>query len=178
LTATIAQYAGRSAASIPPTSKLETGDGGGGFRVQGSGFRVNRAEVGIFEGAVIECPEPRTLNPEPLPAVAIVSQFADDPEMAAILERFVAGLEGHVATMCGALADRRFDDLRRAAHQMKGSGGSYGYAMLTDAAKALEDAAKSGNAAAALSAFNQVSTLCQAIETGHQLHACSGKSSP
>ena len=45
----------------------------GGFRVQGSGFRVNRPEVGISEGAETECPEPRTLNPEPFPALAGVA---------------------------------------------------------------------------------------------------------
>ena len=36
--------------------------------------------------------------------------------------------------------------LRQLAHQMKGSGGSYGYQILTESAKKLEDEAKNRDA--------------------------------
>jgi HPt (histidine-containing phosphotransfer) domain-containing protein len=73
-----------------------------------------------------------------------------------------------------ALADHRYEDLQRAAHQMKGSAGSYGYPALTDAAKALEDAMKNRDLAAAVPALERVAALCRAIEENHQPCARAG----
>ncbi len=110
-------------------------------------------------------------RPEADAQEALVSQFADDPDMAAILERFVAGLDAQVRAMHEAITDHRYEDLRRAAHRMKGAGGSYGYPALTDAARALEDAAKNEDPAAATSALRRLTALCQAVQRGHDLYA-------
>jgi PAS domain S-box-containing protein len=109
---------------------------------------------------------------------ALVSQFADDPDIAAILERFVAGLDAQVRAMHEAMAGHRYEDLRRAAHRMKGAGGSYGYPALTDAARALEDAATNEDPAGAASALERLTALCQAIEKGRDRYARSGKGEP
>jgi PAS domain S-box-containing protein len=111
---------------------------------------------------------------QPAAGEAIRSEFADDPEIAAILKGFIAGLEGQVGAMHKALADHRYEDLQRAAHQMKGSAGSYGYPALTDAAKALEDAMKNRDLAAAVPALERVAALCRAIEENHQPCARAG----
>jgi len=108
---------------------------------------------------------------------APVSQFADDPDIAAILGPFVAGLDAQVRAMHEALAGHRHQDLRRVAHQMKGAGGSYGYPALTDAAKALEDAAKNEDPAGAATALERLAALCQAIQRGHDLCAPSERGS-
>jgi HPt (histidine-containing phosphotransfer) domain-containing protein len=102
---------------------------------------------------------------------AVVSQFVDDPDIVAILGPFVAGLDAQVRAMREALAEHRYEDLRRAAHRMKGAGGSYGYPALTDAARALEDAAKNEDPAGAASALERLTALCQAIQRGHDLCA-------
>jgi len=109
---------------------------------------------------------------------AIRSQFADDPSMADLLAAFVARLDSQVVAMRAALADRRYEDLQRAAHQMKGSGGSYGYPTLSDAARALEDAVKNRDVATAASALNHLAGLCQTIKHGHELCACAGGAEP
>jgi signal transduction histidine kinase/CheY-like chemotaxis protein/HPt (histidine-containing phosphotransfer) domain-containing protein len=98
------------------------------------------------------------------------SEFADDPEMASILEAFLARLDGQVDAMRRALANGCCDELQRLAHKLKGSAGSYGYPSLTDAARALEDAAKAGDRAAMAPALVRVTALCHAIEETR--HAC------
>ncbi len=72
----------------------------------------------------------------------LISDFADDPGLAAIIEQFVAALPERLAAIEKALAERDMDTLVRLAHQLKGAGGSFGFAPITEAAKALECAAK------------------------------------
>ena len=77
--------------------------------------------------------------------------------------------------MRSALSNARFEDLHRLAHRMKGSGGNYGYSMLTDAAKHLEDAAKAQDLQSAGQALHQVALLCQAIEKGYRNYMTAGE---
>ena len=57
-----------------------------------------------------------------------------------------------------------YEGLRRLAHQMKGAGGSYGYQVLTEAAKKLEDAAKTRDVEAGKAALEEFEALCQAVD--------------
>jgi HPt (histidine-containing phosphotransfer) domain-containing protein len=98
---------------------------------------------------------------------AIVSQYADDPEIAEILGGFVERLAGQVDAMRQALADGREEELKRLAHRLKGAGGSYGYPRLTEACKVLEEAAQAHETAAEAAAFAAVAALSQAIEQGY-----------
>ena len=101
----------------------------------------------------------------------IQSEFADDPDLADIIDEFVAGLAGTLDAMEDASANNDHEGLQRLAHQLKGTGGGYGYPQLTDAAKALETAAKAADPEAARLALNRLAQLRQAIEAGHQAHA-------
>jgi PAS domain S-box-containing protein len=113
-------------------------------------------------------PEPHTLNGD-LPE-AIQSEYADDPDIADILDEFVAGLGGAVASMRNALANNHHEGLQILAHKLKGAGGGYGYPQLTETATILEDAAKAKDGGAARLAMNDLNKLCKAIEAGHQDH--------
>jgi len=96
----------------------------------------------------------------------IPSQFADDPQLADILPRFVERLPSQLDALCEALEEERLEDVERLAHQLTGAGGSYGYPTLSEVAKSLELAAKArdmGKAAAALAGVREV---CAAIQTG------------
>lgn len=73
-----------------------------------------------------------------------------------------------------ALGNVQFADLHRLAHKMKGSGGNYGYPMLTDAAKDLEDAAKAQDLQSAGAALHKVALLCQAIQKGYRNYTTAG----
>ncbi len=116
-------------------------------------------------GAVDDAPP---LKPLPLgDDRPIISRFAGDPDLAELLAGFVGRLQDQVQAMRQALCDSRFDDLRRDAHKLKGAGGSYGYPMLTEACKNLEEAAKVQNAGAATTALDAVADLVRAIENGY-----------
>ena len=91
------------------------------------------------------------------------SDFADDPDMAELIDAFVDGLATTIAGIEAALASGRLDELARLAHQVKGAGGSYGFPSLTDAARAVEADVRSGAAADALEAkVEHLAALCRA----------------
>ncbi len=115
---------------------------------------------------VQEEPETKTQSvPE-----AICSAYADDTDLVELIDEFVAGLEDEVQAMRKVLMDGDYDGLCRLAHQMKGAGGSYGYQMLTDAAKVLEAAAKAEDTKAGTTALNELEALCQAADRGRKVH--------
>jgi len=91
------------------------------------------------------------------------SQFADDPAMAEILDNFLTSLESQLGTMQELWAKGQEEELRRQAHRLKGSGGSYGYPALTEAAAALEEAIKRGDAQAKSAALEGLLALGWAI---------------
>jgi CheY-like chemotaxis protein len=94
----------------------------------------------------------------------IVSKFINQPEMTALIQRFVGRIGDQLNAMRKAMVNHEHEELRSLAHQTKGAGGSYGYPQLTDACKVLEDAARARNEAAENAAFNKVAVLVRAIE--------------
>lgn len=66
------------------------------------------------------------------------SELADDPDLAEIVELFVAEMPGRVANLEARFEQRQWAELERAAHQIKGAAGSYGFNQLTPAAARLE----------------------------------------
>jgi len=106
---------------------------------------------------------------------AIVSQFIADPDIASVLGGFVARLEDQIDAMHQAFANRRFEELQRHAHKVKGAGGSYGYPSLTDAAKVLEDAAKEQDGVAAGDALNAIDRLFLAMKKGNSANIPAGR---
>jgi PAS domain S-box-containing protein len=104
----------------------------------------------------------------------IISQYVDDPDIMPILGGYVERLGDQVDEMRSALSNARFEDLHRLAHRMKGSGGNYGYTMLTDAAKLLEDAAQAQDLQSAGEALHKVAFLCQSIEKGFRNYNTAG----
>ncbi len=103
----------------------------------------------------------------------IQSEFADDPDMVAVINDFVARLPLTLAAMSDALANNIHEELRRLAHQLKGSGGGYGYPSLTEKAREVEDAAKADDMETARLALNELQVLTLAIVAGHKVNAVS-----
>lgn len=73
----------------------------------------------------------------------IVSEFHDDPDMAELLQEFGESLEATCERLQQALREENLEDIRRIGHQLKGSGGGYGYPQITEAGGALEEAVRS-----------------------------------
>jgi HPt (histidine-containing phosphotransfer) domain-containing protein len=68
----------------------------------------------------------------------ILSDFASDPDMRDLVEMFVMEMPQKVTVMESAMAESRWDILRRMAHQMKGAAGGYGFAVVSESAGHLE----------------------------------------
>ncbi|MGA2616098.1 MAG: PAS domain S-box protein [Thermoguttaceae bacterium] len=103
-------------------------------------------------------------------SAGIASQFADDPQLADILPRFVERLPSQLDALCEALAEERLADAERLAHRIKGAGGSYGYPTLSEVAMLLEVAAKAQDLGRATAALLEVKEVCAAIQTGWASH--------
>jgi HPt (histidine-containing phosphotransfer) domain-containing protein len=117
--------------------------------------------LGLEGGPVVAAPEETSSDQ------AIHSVFGSDPDMAGIIEEFVGQLPQRVGEMRAAERNGQWEVLHRLAHQMKGAGGSYGYACLTDAARDLEAHASPEDAEAAIRALDHLGQLCEKIQAGH-----------
>lgn len=70
------------------------------------------------------------------------SELAGDPEMKELLEQFVSEMPSRIAELASAWSEERREQLRILAHRLKGSGASYGYPSVGQAAGALESGLK------------------------------------
>lgn len=70
----------------------------------------------------------------------IRSEFADDPDMAELVELFVSELPHRIDAVGEAVQTRDLKALARLAHQLRGAAPSYGFAQLGQTAGGLEDA--------------------------------------
>lgn len=69
---------------------------------------------------------------------AIVSRYADDPEMAELVSVFVNELPARAAAFSAAALEADVERLRGLAHQLKGSAAGYGFDPLGDVAGRIE----------------------------------------
>lgn len=68
----------------------------------------------------------------------IRSVFADDEDFAELLEMFVGSISEKSTELQSALQQRDFETIRVISHQLKGAGGGYGFAGLTEVAALVE----------------------------------------
>jgi len=66
------------------------------------------------------------------------STFADDPEMADVVEVFIRQLPHRIESLRSLMLAGELEALRDAAHQIKGAGGGYGYPTMSEKAADLE----------------------------------------
>lgn len=66
------------------------------------------------------------------------SRFAGDAEMVELVAEFVQELPRRAETFQGLLRASQFDELRRAAHQLKGAAGGYGFPTISESAATVE----------------------------------------
>ncbi len=82
----------------------------------------------------------------------IRSALSSDPRLAVVVAGFVARLPAAVAELNELAAADRPADLTRAAHRLRGAGGSYGFGPISDAAAALENRLLAGDQPPAVAA--------------------------
>lgn len=83
----------------------------------------------------------RTSANEPIP-----SAHAGDAGLMDLVREYVAGLCAETQEMHRLLATGDRAALARAAHRLRGTGGTYGYAVITEICGRIEDAARGGRA--------------------------------
>ncbi len=129
---------------------------------------VQRADLLAMLARFQACPAPSpSLARSPAARDASLrSEYEDDPDLAGILGEFVDRLPTCVADMRAALQHADWETLTRLAHQIKGSGGSYGYTPLSEEARDLEACAKQADPESATLALDRLATLCHRIQAG------------
>lgn len=106
---------------------------------------------------------PASPSAEAAPEGPLVSEFANDPDMQDLVEEFVDALAPSIDAMQQAVAASHWQEVQSLAHQLKGSGGAYGYPALTDAAAILENAAKACDAEQVADAMRRLTSLLGAV---------------
>jgi HPt (histidine-containing phosphotransfer) domain-containing protein len=92
-----------------------------------------------------------------------------DPSFADLVEEFVAGLPERLTAMESALEEPDFQRAKVLAHQLKGSGGGYGFPDLTDIASKLESEAIERNLTACLETLDELNQLVSRVINGAKL---------
>jgi len=100
-------------------------------------------------------------------AEPIYSTFCDDPMLGELVEMYVSEMPERIAALESAFASGDLEALGRAAHQMKGAAGSYGFDTLTPYARTLEFATKEGASIEAIeAALQELVRVCRAVRSG------------
>jgi len=97
----------------------------------------------------------------------LYSTLATDPELAEIVAMFVAEMPDRIASFSSLFEASKLEDLRRAAHQLKGAAGSYGFEPITHSAARLEDAVRAGQPEEQIRhALEELVALCRSAREG------------
>lgn len=74
----------------------------------------------------------------------VYSTLAGEPDFDELLELFAESIAERPAELSKSYRNGQIDQLRAQAHQLKGTGGGYGFQGLTDVARELEQACRAG----------------------------------
>ena len=97
----------------------------------------------------------------------LYSALAADPDLAEIVELFVAELPGRLSALRRAFETGDRELVGRLAHQLKGAGGSYGFDALTHSAAQLEKAARGDQSNQLLqAALDQLAATASRVRAG------------
>jgi histidine phosphotransfer protein HptB len=102
-----------------------------------------------------------------IPEQFLYSSLADDPDLAEIVEMFVQEMPDRVSAMQARFDAQQWLELERAAHQLKGAAGSYGFNQLTPAAARLEAMLKQKRTEDEIrQALGELTSMCQRVRGG------------
>jgi len=74
----------------------------------------------------------------------LYSTLGSDPDLGGMVDLFLDEMPERVANFLNLLGQQDWKELGRAAHQLKGAAGSYGFKQISPCAARLEDAVEDG----------------------------------
>ncbi|MEM9353931.1 MAG: Hpt domain-containing protein [Planctomycetota bacterium] len=100
-------------------------------------------------------------------AQLVYSDFGDDPDLGELVEMFVDELPGRVSDLEEQASLQDWQAVCRGAHQLKGAGGSYGFASISSVGQVLESKCKSDAPEdEILQALADLAGLCGRVRSG------------
>ncbi|MDA1051281.1 MAG: Hpt domain-containing protein [Planctomycetota bacterium] len=97
----------------------------------------------------------------------VYSTLGLDPDLGELVEMFVDEIPQRVSKIRKCWDDTDMESLERAAHQLKGAAGSYGFEELTPALQRLDHSLRTSRPDAdILSAIEEVAELCSRVRSG------------
>jgi histidine phosphotransfer protein HptB len=97
----------------------------------------------------------------------IYSTLGGDPDLGEIVTLFTEEMPARIATLRNQSSARDWAALRRSAHQLKGSAGSYGFDPISPCAAVVEDAVRNGeDEQRILAAVQSLIDMCGRIRPG------------
>jgi HPt (histidine-containing phosphotransfer) domain-containing protein len=106
---------------------------------------------------------------KPLGNTPLASEFANDPDMAELVELFVSEVPHRIDMIAEAFRAEQWDMLQRISHQLKGASAGYGFPDVGVAAGKVEHIIKSGPIADEValaelsSGVQELITLCRRV---------------
>jgi len=95
-----------------------------------------------------------------------VSELADDPDVADMVEGFARAARARADALLAALADDDAPTMKRLVHHLKGAAGGYGFPSITEQARSVEAAFAGGDRARVASEVQSLSALCYRASRG------------
>jgi len=97
----------------------------------------------------------------------VYSRLAADPDLGDLVEMFVQEMPERITGLESPATRHNWEQLTRAAHQLKGAAGSYGFDALTPYAARLESAAREGRQEEKiLLLLGELLDLCRRVRSG------------
>jgi HPt (histidine-containing phosphotransfer) domain-containing protein len=97
----------------------------------------------------------------------LYSTLADDPDLGELAEMYVEEMPGRMDELLALSAERKWPELARKSHQLKGAAGSYGFDQITPCAQQLETAARRGQSEEQIrAALDKLIALCKRLRAG------------
>ena len=107
------------------------------------------------------------MNAAILNAEALYSSLGDDPDLGELVEMFVVEMPDRISTLITSFETANWSELQRAAHQMKGASGSYGFDQLTEFAARVENSVKGKAAETEVKeALDELVLVCGKLRAG------------
>ncbi len=95
----------------------------------------------------------------------IRSVYESDPDMVDLVRGFAKELPKRAELVEDLLSNGEVEELRSLAHQLKGAGGGYGFAIVTEKAASLEHALKQGEPESLVKGLT--AALCEVLRAVH-----------